>query len=74
MPILDQTRMFMKQVLAFLLLHLLHVGIVQAQASHLERILAANELRVCIWTDYSPLDTAAPTARRHMLDSIAVRD
>lgn len=44
--------MFTKQVLAFLLLHMLHVGTALAQSSHLERILAANELRVCIWTDY----------------------
>lgn len=105
--------MFTKQVLAFLLLSMLPVGTVLAQSSRLERILAANELRVCIWIDYSLLDTAAPpavyhltpyayavrsgdeiwharvgrfvaaikrdgrllvTARRHKLDSIAVRD
>lgn len=42
----------MKRVLAFLLLYTLSVGAVLAQSSHLERILAANELRVCIWPDY----------------------
>ncbi|MDP1611459.1 MAG: ABC transporter substrate-binding protein [Sulfuritalea sp.] len=44
--------MFMKRVLAFLLLYTLSVGAVLAQSSRLERILAANELRVCIWPDY----------------------
>lgn len=42
----------MKRVLAFLLLYTLSVGAVLAQSSRLERILAANELRVCIWPDY----------------------
>lgn len=58
--------MFTKQVLAFLLLHMLHVGTVLAQSGRLERILTADELRVCIWTNYSLLVTATPPAVNHL--------
>lgn len=50
----------MKRFLLAAILSVLQTGSLHAQSSHLDRVLAAKELRVCIWPDYYGISYRSP--------------